>query len=98
MDFKQLVPMVLSEDVLDVLMGSLLKSSVPPSKNVGMLPICITLDIIVAMVLIFKQCVMQACTSYSSLLLPLGGHQTRLLWKKPPFIQSYLSCHLVCIS
>ena len=50
MDFKQRVPMVLSEDVLDVLMGSLLKSSVPPRKNVGMLPIHITLDIIVAMV------------------------------------------------
>ena len=33
-----------------------------------------------------------------SLLLPLGSHLTRLLWKRLVFIQSYLSCHLVCIS
>ena len=32
-----------------------------------------------------------------SLLLPLGSHLTKLFWKRLYFIQSYLSCHLVCI-
>ena len=50
MDFKPRVHMVSYVDVLDVLMDSLLRSSVPQNENVGILPIYITLDITVAMV------------------------------------------------
>ena len=48
--FKPRVHMVLYKDVLDVLMDSLLRSSVPQKENVGILPIHITLDITVALV------------------------------------------------
>ena len=69
----------------------------PQGKRVGVPPIHITLDIFLAMAWTFKQLKMQVCTSYSSLLLPLGSHLTRMLWKQPPFIQSFLSVHLICI-
>jgi hypothetical protein len=42
--------MVSYEDVLDVWMDSLLRSSVPQNENLGILPFHITLDITVAMV------------------------------------------------
>jgi hypothetical protein len=49
-DFKPRVHMVSYKDVLDVLMDSPLRSSVPQKENVGILPSHITLDITVAMV------------------------------------------------
>jgi hypothetical protein len=50
MDSKPRVHMISYKDVLDVLMDSLLRSTVPQKENVGILPIHITLDITVAMV------------------------------------------------
>ena len=49
-DFKSRVHMVSYEDVLDVLMDSLLRPSIPQKENAGILPIHIILDITVAMV------------------------------------------------
>ena len=101
MDFKQRVHMTLHEDVLDVFYWWAPywnQVSLTQRMCMGMLPIHSTLGTIIAMAWIFKQCVMQVCTSYLSLLLPLESHLNRLHWKKPPFIQFYLSCCLVFIS